>query len=131
MVRKHQMIRRGRALGPPVSATLDPRELIGSTDTRRRGLHFICLVGHIGRQFELVQRAWLQSANFAALFKDGDPLVGPRRRAPDENVNDEFTCPAQPLRRRYKALPQFTTLVGGAYFFLPGIRALRFIARHR
>ena len=47
---------------------------------------------------------------------------------PDENASDEFTCPATPLRRKYKGLPQFTQVVGGAYFFLPGIKALRFIA---
>jgi Dyp-type peroxidase family len=130
MVRKHQMIRRGRAFGRPVVESMDPREILaarGRPDSERRGLHFICLVGHISRQFEFVQRAWIHSANFLGLYKDGDPISAARRR--DGNANDEFTCPAEPLRRKYKALPRFTQLVGGAYFFLPGIRALRFIAR--
>jgi len=26
-------------------------------------------------------------------------------------------------------IPQFVTVLGGAYFFLPGIRALRYFAR--
>jgi hypothetical protein len=29
---------------------------------------------------------------------------------------------------RVRGLPQFVTMRGGAYFFLPGIRALRYIA---
>lgn len=132
MVRKHQMVRRGRAFGRPVAASMDPRDILAArspADDERRGLHFICLVGDIGRQFELVQRAWMHSANFAALYKDGDPISAARRPPGDDNPNDEFTCPAEPLRRKYKQLPQFTRLVGGAYFFLPGIAALRFIAR--
>lgn len=133
MVRKHQMIRRGRAFGRPVSETLDPREMIaarGAPDTEHRGLHFICLVGDINRQFEFVQRAWLQSANFAAQFKDGDPITAARRPPGHENPNDELTVPAEPVRRKYKRMPQFTRLVGGGYFFLPGLAALRFICRH-
>ena len=129
MVRKHQMLRRGRPFGPPVSAKLDPHEMLAARpDGERRGLHFICLVGNIGRQFEFVQRAWINSANFDSMFKDGDPISAARRRG--DNANDEFTCPATPVRRKYKALPQFTRLVGGAYFFLPGRAALRFISRH-
>jgi Dyp-type peroxidase family len=133
MVRKHQMIRRGRAFGRPISDKMDPREILAARtkpDGERRGLHFICLVGNISRQFEFVQRAWIHSANFAALSKDGDPIAAARRPPGHENPNDEFTCPATPVRRKYKQLPQFTRLVGGAYFFLPGIAALRFIARH-
>jgi hypothetical protein len=30
--------------------------------------------------------------------------------------------------RRLTALPQFVTVLGGAYFFLPGLRALRFVS---
>jgi hypothetical protein len=29
---------------------------------------------------------------------------------------------------RITGLPQFVTVLGGGYFFLPGIRALRFLA---
>jgi len=32
---------------------------------------------------------------------------------------------------RVSGLPQFVTVRGGAYFFLPGIRALRYIAGER
>ena len=129
MVRKHQMVRHGRPFGDPVSEKLKPEEILAAGDDKKqRGLHFICLVGNISRQFEFVQRNWIQSANFGGLYKDGDPLTATRRTG--ENANDEFTCPAKPVRRKYKGVPQFTTLVGGGYFFLPGIAALRFIAGH-
>jgi deferrochelatase/peroxidase EfeB len=133
MVRKHQMIRRGRPFGAPLAPNMTAEEFFArrdQPDTELRGLHFICLVGHIGRQFEFVQRSWLSSPVFGALFKDADPLVGVHRPHDDEqgNASDEFSCPAEPLRRRYKGLPQFTQLLGGAYFFMPSIRALHFIA---
>jgi len=131
MVRKHQMVRRGRPFGRPVVESMDTRAIMSAPpDTERRGLHFICLVGDINRQFEFVQRAWIHSGNFDSMYKDGDPIAGGRRAHGSENPNNEFTCPAVPVRRKYKAMPQFTTLVGGAYFFLPGLAALRFIARH-
>jgi Dyp-type peroxidase family len=129
MVRKHQMVRRGRPYGPFISEDLKPSELAAAKpDGVPRGLHFLCLVGDIARQFEFVQRAWIDSAVFDSLYKDGDPISAVRRRG--DNANDEFTCPADPVRRKYKQLPTFTRLVGGGYFFLPGLAALRFIARH-
>ena len=132
MVRKHQILRRGRPFGAPLAPSMNPRDFLatrGQPDDEVRGLHFICLVGHIGRQFEFVQRAWINSPNFAALFKDADPLIGVHRTSPHANASDEFTCPAEPLRQKYKGMPQFTRLVGGAYFFLPSMTALRFISR--
>jgi hypothetical protein len=39
-----------------------------------------------------------------------------------------MTIPKRPIRKRIVGLPAFTTIKGGAYFFLPGIRALRFLA---
>ena len=35
------------------------------------------------------------------------------------------------LERRLSGLPQFVSVRGGAYFFLPGIRALRYLATAR
>ena len=39
-----------------------------------------------------------------------------------------FTIPEQPFRTRVCGLPEFVTTLGGAYFFLPGLRALRYLA---
>ena len=39
-----------------------------------------------------------------------------------------MTIPKRPIRKKITGLPAFTTMKGGAYFFLPGIRALRYLA---
>jgi hypothetical protein len=39
-----------------------------------------------------------------------------------------MTIPNRPIRKKIKGLPAFTTVRGGAYFFLPGIKALRYLA---
>jgi hypothetical protein len=40
-----------------------------------------------------------------------------------------MTIPARPLRLRTSALPRFVTVKAGAYFFMPSLRALQFLAR--
>jgi hypothetical protein len=40
----------------------------------------------------------------------------------------DFTIPKRPIRKQIKGLPAFTTVKGGAYFFLPGIKALQHLA---
>ena len=39
-----------------------------------------------------------------------------------------MTIPKRHIKKKIKGLPAFTTVKGGAYFFLAGIRALRFLA---
>lgn len=128
MVGKHRIMRRGRSFGAPLVPSLSPKDVLHTQDDgAARGLHFICLVGNLSRQFEFLQNAWVKTPTFAGLYADADPLLA-ARQAPGEHPTDEFTCPAQPFRRKYKGMPQFSTVVGGAYFFLPGINALRFLA---
>jgi Dyp-type peroxidase family len=114
----HRLLRRGRKYG----AALTPEEALASTagDEEDRGLHFICICASIERQFEFVQRTWVNSSKFDGLYDDADPLVGTGPRT--------FTVQAEPLRRRYLDLPAFVQTRGGGYFFLPGVRALRYIA---
>jgi hypothetical protein len=38
-----------------------------------------------------------------------------------------MTVPGDPLRTRIPHLQCFVTVKGGAYFFLPGIKALRYL----
>jgi hypothetical protein len=39
-----------------------------------------------------------------------------------------FDIPQRPLRRRLKGLPQFVIMRGGEYCFMPGLRALGWLA---
>ena len=39
-----------------------------------------------------------------------------------------FTIPKKPVRRRLHGLPKFVTVRGGEYCFMPGLRALRWLA---
>ncbi|HEY5980738.1 MAG TPA: hypothetical protein VIT41_14010 [Microlunatus sp.] len=103
---RHRLLRRGRVFD----------------HDGQRGLQFVALNANLGRQFEFVQHSWLNDPKFAGLGTDLDPLVAPR--AP----GGVFTIPGQPFRTRAGGLPEFVTTRGGAYFFLPGQRALRYLA---
>jgi deferrochelatase/peroxidase EfeB len=124
--RFHRILRRGREYGPPLSP--DDAFEPGPSD-EERGLHFIGLVANLSRQFEFVQNAWTESTKFAGLSAERDPLLGSREPLPGGLATDVFSLPrlGKPTRR-IAGLPQFVTVRGGAYFFLPGLRALRYIA---
>ncbi|MEX2513034.1 MAG: peroxidase [Cyclobacteriaceae bacterium] len=128
MIAKHSMIRKGRPYGDPVIASMDPKEMMDKgEDHNERGLHFICMVTDIRRQFEFVQNNWVNFHKFGGLEHDADPIIGNHYQ--NENVvSDEFCMPAYPIKNRLKALPNFTLIKGGAYFFFPGINAIQFIA---
>jgi len=115
VVRLHRMIRRGTAYGP-----LLPDGVL-KDDGADRGLMFAFVGAHIGRQFEFVQSEWINSGIFFGAEKDKDPVVG------SLNDQDKFTIPRRPLRRRLQ-LSQFVVTRGGEYCFMPGIRALRWLA---
>ena len=126
-VRFHRILRRGREYGPE----LLPENALVPTPPNdpERGLHFICLNANILRQFEFLQNAWTMSTKFSGLTDENDPLVGVREALPGCPTTDNFTVPKDGgLRRRVSGLPQFVTVRGGAYFFLPGLRALRYFA---
>ena len=106
----HRILRRGRKFGPEIA---DPRV----DDGADRGLLFICLNTDIGRQFEFVQQTWVLNSNFAFLFDETDPLIGP---------SGGFTIPDAPLRR-IVPVETFVKMAGGEYFFLPSMAALRYL----
>jgi Dyp-type peroxidase family len=119
--KRHRVLRRGREYGPPVppdSLLADP-----PADDPERGLFFICLAANISRQFEFIQHSWVNNPKFNGLYDEPDPLVGYHL---DAATN--FSIPADPVRYRLRNLPQFVTTRGGGYFFLPGLRALRYLS---
>jgi Dyp-type peroxidase family len=129
-VRFHRIVRRGREYG----TRLTPEMALSSTSvddaSAECGLHFMCLNANIVRQFEFLQNAWINSSKFSALTGESDPLLGNRMAIPGCPVTSGFTVQKSDwLRRRISALPQFVTVRGGAYFFMPGIKALRYLGR--
>jgi Dyp-type peroxidase family len=119
--RRHRLLRRGREYGQALSPEAALTESLAADE--QRGLHFICLNGNIARQFEFVQNTWLNNPKFAGLYDDSDPLVGQ-----SEPYGGTFTMPSATVRRRVTGMPRFIKVRGGAYFFLPGLTALRRLA---
>ncbi|HEX3878288.1 MAG TPA: hypothetical protein VHW24_14955 [Bryobacteraceae bacterium] len=107
--RFHRLLRRGREYGAPAPSP-EPT-----------GIHFVSLNANISRQFEFVQNAWIMNGKFNALEDESDPLLGAAGRP--FSVPREDKCPA-----RVTEIPSFISVRGGAYFFMPGLRALRYIA---
>jgi Dyp-type peroxidase family len=111
--RFHRMLRRGRPY----------------LENQDRGIYFICLNASIGRQFEFVQNAWIMGSKFDGLSEESDPLLGNRIPVPGCLFTNAFTIPQENgFRRRVNGLPQFVTMRGGGYFFLPSIRVLWYLA---
>ncbi len=115
VVRLHRMIRRGTNYGPPLPAG------VLEDDGADRGLMFAFVGAQLARQFEFVQAQWVNDGRFIGAPAEKDPLVG-------ANDNGQFTVPRQPIRRRFQGLPAFVVNRGGEYCFLPGLRALRWLA---
>jgi len=116
VVRLHRMIRRGTVYGPPLP------DGVLEDDGVDRGLMFAFVGAHLDRQFEFVQSEWVNSGTFLAAGGAKDPISGANDRAGD------FTIPRRPIRRRLQGLPRFVTVRGGEYCFMPGLRALRWLA---
>jgi Dyp-type peroxidase family len=116
-VRRHRLMRRGRSYGHRISDKL-------VEDGAERGLHFICINADIERQFEFVQQTWINNTVFGGLSGETDPLAGNQDPALCAGM---MTVPDDPLRRRISNLRSFVTVKGGGYFFLPGIKALRYL----
>ena len=56
-------------------------------------------------------------------MNERDPIIGNNHEG-----TLEYKIPKRPIRKKIVGLPAFTTVRGGAYFFLPGIAALNYIA---
>jgi Dyp-type peroxidase family len=111
---RHRLIRRGRLYGTALPE--------GAVDDEDRGLFFVAVNANLTRQFEFVQHSWLIDPRFGGLSGQADPIVG-------AEASNEFSAPGEPVRPHCTGLPRFVTVAGGAYFFMPGIRALSWLAR--
>jgi deferrochelatase/peroxidase EfeB len=88
------------------------------------GLMFMCLNADIERQFEFLQQTWVLGRNFHGLRDEQDPMLG---HSPAERA---FTIPTCQGPVQLRGLPACVRVRGGGYFFMPGRRALEFLAGH-
>ena len=114
-INRRRMIRRGATYGPalPDGAPDDGVE---------RGIAAFVICGSLIRQFEFAQNVWANDRNFHELGNERDPVIG------NQDGTFEFKIPKRPIRKKITGLPAFTTVKGGAYFFLPGLKALGYLA---
>ena len=91
-------------------------------DGVERGIAAFIICASLIRQFEFAQNVWINDRNFNDLGNERDPIIG----AQDGTL--EFKIPKRPIRKKIVGLPAFTTVKGGAYFFLPGLKALGYLA---
>src|SRR6478736_5639386 len=114
-INRRRMIRRGATYGPhlPEDAPEDGVE---------RGIAAFVICGSLIRQFEFAQNVWANDRNFHELGNERDPIIG------TQDGTLEYKIPRRPIRKKITGLPAFTTVRGGAYFFLPGLGSLRYLA---
>jgi Dyp-type peroxidase family len=125
--KRHRILRRSRPYGQPLSPNLDPAEMTHNKDDQKRGIHFICFNANIGRQFEFIQQTWVNNPKFEALNMDPDPLMG-NQELQHEGEATFFTIQGKPFRQRMDGVKGFVKVKGSAYFFMPSINALEYLA---
>lgn len=124
--RFHRLLRRGREYGPGLSPD---QAVADGPDTGEHGIHFICIAANILRQFEFVQNAWIMGTKFDALTEESDSLLGNREPIAGCPFTNTFSVPQESgVRTRITDLPQFVIVRGGAYFFMPSLSAVRYLA---
>jgi Dyp-type peroxidase family len=112
---RRRMIRRGATYGEALPEGADD-------DGADRGIAAFIICASLVRQFEFAQNVWINDRNFHELGNEHDPICG------TQDGTLEYKIPKRPIRKVLKGLPAFTTLTGGAYFFLPGLNGLRYLA---
>lgn len=119
MTTRHRIVRRGLPYGPP----LPPGAPDDGVD---RGLIFVCFSVDLGRQFEFVQRQWLNDGDQLGLGPDPDPILGSATHLPTGMPAKMVVGGDPPFLVRLGA-PLVVTR-GGHYLFVPGMAALRALA---
>lgn len=116
LTNRHRIIRRGRSYGPLLPDGMQ------EDDGSDRGLAFVCFNASIWRQFETIQRLWVDDGDPFQLGSDKDFLIG----CPVDGTG-KMTIPGKPPFF-LAPQPRFVTMRGGEYLFQPSISALRWLA---
>lgn len=115
----HRIIRRGR----PYGERLDTAEANATGKQAPRGISFIALNADIAGQFEMIQHSWLNNTHFGGLYAGTDPF------GHFSCAGDVAAIQDRPINHYVDRPHPFVRVRGGAYFFLPGIEAIRALAK--
>ena len=122
LTNRHRILRRGLPYGEPIDPSAP------ATDDGQHGVIFITLNASIERQFEFVQREWVNYGNDFFQGNDKDPLVGAQLGDGKMVIPGDPNDPAARPTWICSGLKSFVETRGGDYFFLPSLTALRHIA---
>ena len=112
-----QLVRRGMPYGPD----FDPAK----PDHAERGLLGNFIGASIGAQFEAVMCDWINlGLHNPDITRFNDPMIG--ANAPETSIFDLRLCDGSNYRLR--GFPRFVRTRGGAYTFLPSIKAIEHLA---
>jgi Dyp-type peroxidase family len=112
---RHRIIRRGMTYGELYDAAKEQAD--------PRGLLFVALNADLERQFEFLQRLYMNDGAAARQGRDVDPVVSA--------LSGNFVIPGDLAAQRDTVIcskvPSFVVCRGGEYFMLPGIRGLELL----
>jgi Dyp-type peroxidase family len=125
--RQHRIMRRAVSYGEDylVEPNLLAARRLPATiedDGEERGIHFMAVNASLANQFEMVTQSWVNLPQFNGLYDNRDPVVG------DNTGTGNMTIERDPLRLQITGVPRFVHVRGGAYFILPSITSLRYLA---
>jgi Dyp-type peroxidase family len=118
----HRMLRRSITFGPELTEE-EALKQKSAGGLFSRGLLFKCYCTSIEDQFEFVQQAWINNADFSQPNSGIDPIIGRRNSEAPFLGAAPFSCTAS--KKPQLSFPRFVNHEGGAYFFSPSITALK------
>lgn len=113
---RRRLLRRGLQYGPEVTHDEDAS---GKT-TKDRGLMFKCYVASLTRQFEFVQKFWVNNPNFVQPASGHDAIIG---QTPGGGVRTFAGVGYEGHKPNFTFEP-WVKMTGGGYFFAPSIKFL-------
>jgi Dyp-type peroxidase family len=123
--RRRRITRRGIPYGKPMPDICDAEDT-DPNPAADRGLLFMCYQANIEKQFEFIQRTWVDNPNFptnvfnlpTAKDTGDDPLIGQNRNEPQRWPRKWGDASAGRVKFNFEAA---VTLKGGEYFYAPSV----------
>ena len=137
----HRILRRGIPFGNSFGAQQHGEANVSFPNDR--GLLFLCYQSDLERQFEFVQKQWINEADFPcpeakAILEESGGSLYPNGQTDEPDGEDpiiaqttsaSFGIPISENNMWRPSFSHFVTMTGGDYFFAPSIEALSIIAR--